>query len=565
MRPDQPKQPPFEPGAAFVTREEVLRRREEVVLARERSADAVAQLTKQANEKLVVATLRSQELAEEAQGFRLLVESVKDHAIFMLDPAGYVTTWNPGAERIKGYSSTEIVGKHYSIFYSTADVAAGRCQRELEIAERDGRFEEEGALVRKDGSQFWANVVITALRDETGKLIGFGKVTHDLTERVRMDQERLQLMRAEAAERSKDEFLAVMGHELRNPLAPMLTAVDLIKLRGARAYEKEIAILDRQLRHMIRLVDDLLDISRITRDKLQLSRKVLEISDVIQNAVDVASPLVQENQHRLLVDVPASGLLVHADPERMAQVFGNLLNNAAKYTEPGGEIRVFAGAHEHMVEVTVEDTGMGIAPELMPRLFDLFAQGAQGIERQLGGLGIGLAIARRLVNGQGGEITAESDGPGRGSRFTVRLPRVDGREVAPPTTRPPPHKHVWVRRRVLLVDDNEDVGETMSLLLGELGHETRFALDGPHALQIAQDFKPDIVFLDIGLPGMDGFEVARRMREIAACAKIPIIALSGYARESDQQRALKAGFSGHLPKPVDLEHIEQILERAESA
>ena len=546
MRPDKPKRPTLESGAALAKREEALRRREEVVALREQSADAVSQLLKQANEKLVVATLRSQELAEAAEGFRLLVESVKDHAIFMLDPEGYVSTWNPGAERIKGYSSGEVVGKHYSIFYPPADVAAGRCRRELQMAEREGRFEEEGALVRKDGSQFWANVVITALRDETGKLVGFGKVTHDLTERVRMDQERLQLMRAEAAERSKDEFLAVMGHELRNPLAPMLTAVNVLKLRGARTYEKEIAILERQLRHMVRLVDDLLDVSRVTRDTLQLSRKVLEIGDVIQNAVDVASALVQEKRHRLLVDVPASGMLVHADPERLAQVFGNLLNNAAKYTEPGGEIRVQAVAREDIVEVTVKDTGLGIAPELMPRLFDLFAQGAQGIERQLGGLGIGLAIARRLVNGHGGEISAESDGPGRGSRFTVRLPRVEGLQVERPTTRPPPHKQAWLRRRVLLVDDNQDVGETMSILLGELGHETCFAPDGPRALWIAPDFKPDIVFLDIGLPDMDGFEVARRLRKIPACAKIPIIALSGYARETDRRRALDAGFSGHL-------------------
>ncbi len=561
MGSDHPQQPQIEPEQGLTGGDESVRRRDELLPARDLAA--AIQLSKDANARLVVATLRSQEVAEEAQAFRLLVESVKDHAILMLDPDGNVTTWNPGAERIEGYSASEIVGKHFSVFYPPDDAAAGRCQRELRVAESEGRFEEEGRLVRKDGSRFWANIVITALHDDAGTLVGFAQVTHDLTERVRVDQERLQLLRAEAAERSKDEFLAVMGHELRNPLAPMLTALHLIKLRGARNCEKEIAVLDRQLRHMIRLVDDLLDVSRAMRDKLQLTPKVIEIGEVLANAVDVASSLIEEKRHRLLIDVPSSGLLVDVDPERMAQVFGNLLNNAAKYTDKGGTIRVRACAREDedRVEVIIEDTGIGIAPQLMPRLFDLFVQGSQGIERHLGGLGIGLAVARRLVGGHGGEISAESEGPGRGSRFTVRLPRGHGLNAERPMDSPPPsRKRSKVRRRVLLVDDNQDAVETMGFLLGELGHETRFALDGPEALQIVQEFKPDIVFLDIGLPGIDGFEVARRMREMPQCSEIPIIALSGYARDSDRQRALQAGFTGHLAKPVNLERIEGLVE-----
>src|SRR5258706_7747360 len=382
MRPNQPPQPGIESKRGLAAREQSLRRGEEQLLVREQEAKAASQLLKNANAKLVMTTLRSQELAEQAEGFRLLVDSVKDHAIFTLDLDGRVTTWNPGAERIKGYLASEIVGKHHSVFFPRSDVAAGRCQRELQVAAIDGRFEEEGWLVRKDGSQFWANVVTSALRDDAGRLVGFGKVTHDLTERVRMDEERLQLVRAEPARRSKDEFLRVMGHELRNPLAPMLTALHLIKLRGGRNCDKEVAVLDRQLQHMIRLVDDLLDVSRAMRDKLQMSPKVIEIGEVLANAVDVASALIEQKRHRLRLDVPVSGLFVEVDPERMAQVFGNLLSNAAKYTDKGGEIRVRAFMTDDRVQVTIEDTGMGIAPELMPRLFDLFAQGAQGIERQ---------------------------------------------------------------------------------------------------------------------------------------------------------------------------------------
>src|SRR5580704_9152343 len=244
---------------------------------------------------------------EESRRFRLLVESVRDYAIFILDPGGWVSTWNPGAERIKGYKASEIIGQHFSKFYPRADVESGKCERELEVATREGRFEEEGWRLRKDGTPLWANVTITALRNREGVLIGFAKVTRDLTERKAAEEERLRLAQSEEAERRNQEFLAIMGHEMRNPLSPMVTAVHLIQLRGGRNCDREIAVLGRQLAHMTRLVDDILDASRFLRDQVPLVRKVMEVGDVLANEVDVAASLLEEKRHRLEIKVPKGG------------------------------------------------------------------------------------------------------------------------------------------------------------------------------------------------------------------------------------------------------------------
>jgi PAS domain S-box-containing protein len=495
--------------------------------------------------------------------FRLLVEGVRDYAIFMLDPTGIVTTWNVGAERIKGYSADEIVGRRFSTFYLPDDVAVGKCERDLSEALTEGRLEDEGWRIRKDGSRFWASVVITAVRDSDGNAIGFANVTRDLTDRVRAENERVQLARIEEAAHRRDEFLGIMGHELRNPLAPLVTAAHMIRLRGGRANEKEMGLLDRQLRQMTRIVSDLLDASRLMQDKVELSLRDVEIGEIIADAVDMASPLIEARQHALEIAVPDHGLMVRADSGRMAQVFGNILNNAAKYTETGGTIAVRASRHEDEVAVIVEDDGQGIAPEGMGRIFDLFAQGDRRLERTGGGLGIGLAVAKRLVRAHQGAISAESEGIGRGSRFTVRLPRIPSppRVVSEPATAPV--KTLGTPRRVLIVDDNRDSVTVMQALLELCGHEVHVAFDGAGALEICKAFVPELVLLDIGLPEMDGYEVVRRIRAIAACAKIPIIAVSGYARAQDRARAIESGFTAHLPKPVDFGHLTDLLELAD--
>jgi PAS domain S-box-containing protein len=309
--------------------------------------------------------------------FRLLVESVRDYAIFMLDPQGVIVTWNSGAERIKGYAANEIIGKHFSVFYPADDVDAGKCEQKLALASQSGRVEDEGWRLRKDGSRFWANTVITALRDPAGRLIGFAKVARDLTERVSAENERLQLARIEEAARRKDEFLAIMGHELRNPLAPLVIVARMIRLRGGRATEKEMGVLDRQLSQMTKIVADLLDASRAMRDKVDLSLQAMEIGEVLANAIDLASPLLEERHHELDVEVPSRGLTVNVDPDRMAQVFGNVLNNAAKYTPSRGRIQLRAARFGQQIEVTVQDNGQGIPPQMLERIFDLFAQADQ--------------------------------------------------------------------------------------------------------------------------------------------------------------------------------------------
>jgi PAS domain S-box-containing protein len=528
-----------------------------------RSGDRIRELEAEIEErKRVEQALRDalrERGADSDSRFRLLVETVRDYAIFMLDPGGYVSTWNSGAERLKGYTREEIVGKHFSQFYPSEDVAAGKCDRELEDAIRYGRFEDEGWRIRKDGSRFWANVVITTLRDWNGMVVGFAKVTRDLTDRVRAEHERAQALAMQEAVRQRDDFLAIMGHELRNPLASVVTAVHLIRLRGGRASEKEMGVLERQSRQMTRLLDDLLDASRALRNKVSFIPKTIELGQVLANAIELAHPLVEQRSHDLIVDVPDRGLLVEVDPERMAQVFGNILNNAAKYTPEGGKIRLSATATERQVSVSVEDTGQGIARDMLGRVFDLFVQGEGGAERSGGGLGIGLAVAQKLVHAHQGEILVESNGPGRGSRFTVRLPAA--KKLSEPFSPDGPHSGPQMsRRRILLVDDNRDSVELMRTLLDCLGHQTHTAFDGPGAVQACREFRPEMVLLDIGLPGMTGYEVASQMRALPGCEQIPIIAISGYAREADRAQALQAGFSDHLAKPIEIERLEELVQ-----
>lgn len=520
-------------------------------------------LLRSANEKLVLAMLRAEAHAEEAKGLHLLLDSVEGYAIYLLDCAGNVATWNAGAERVLGHTKDEVVGRHIAIFHSAEERSSGKIDRALRAAERDGRIEDEGFCVRRDGSRFWANIVLTALRDRSGKLVGYGSVTRDLTERVRMDLEREERVRAEEAARRKDEFLAIMGHELRNPLAPMVSALHLLKQRSDSSSERELAVLDRQVHHMMRLVDDLLDVTRLLRDGLPLSKRVVEIAELVQSSVDVASPRIVAKGQRLEIDVPARGLLVDVDPARIVQVIGNLLTNAAKFTNEGGAIHVRSFIEGRHVRIDVEDTGIGIAPELVSRVFELFTQGVQGIERHLGGLGVGLAVAQRLVEMHGGQIEVNSEGHGLGSRFTLRLPKAENvpasAERVEPVLSPPSASP----KRVLVVDDNVDSNDMMAAVLEQLGHDVRTAVDGPNALECIVAFEPDVVFLDIGLPGMSGLEVARRTRQLPGCTAIPIVAVSGYAAEADRKEAFAAGFSDHIAKPILPGRIEAVVGSAE--
>jgi PAS domain S-box-containing protein len=369
---------------------------------------------------------------------------------------------------------------------------------------------------------------------------------------------------AESANRAKDEFLAMLGHELRNPLSPILTALQLMKLRGESGFERERTVIERQVSHLTRLVDDLLDVSRIARGKVELKTEIVEIAEVVAKAIEMASPLLEQRAHRLAVDVPRTGLRVDGDATRLRQVISNLLTNAAKYTPPDGDVTVRAARVEGDVVLSVRDTGIGIDPHVLPRIFDLFVQERQALDRSQGGLGIGLSIVRSLVERHGGSVSVRSEGPGQGSEFTIRLPLVaaiEGHAVRLSASGQMPVAAVAPASaaRVLIVDDNEDGAEMLAYVLATQGYPTRVAHDAPTALAVAAEFLPDVAFLDLGLPVMDGFELAVHLRELPGLADLQLIAVTGYGQESDRQRTLAAGFHHHLVKPVDLDAIAATL------
>lgn len=379
-------------------------------------------------------------------------------------------------------------------------------------------------------------------------------------ERARLYQDMTRARaEAEAANRAKDVFLAMLGHELRNPLAPILTALQLMRLRESNASLKERSIIERQVNHLVRLVDDLLDVSRITRGKIDLDKRPIEIADVIAKAIEMSSTVLEQQRHHLNIVVPTDGLQVDGDHARLAQVFCNLVSNAAKYTRPGGAVIVTAVRETNDIVVRVKDDGEGIDPQLLPHVFELFEQGERTIDRAQGGLGIGLTIVKTLVELHRGSVRAHSDGKGAGSEFEVRLPasKTSTSSSSPEPARRPRSIAAHRSLRVLLVDDNEDAVMLLSEALSALGYETRVAHDGPSGIAAAAEFAPAVAMLDIGLPVMDGYELAQRL--LAQSPGIHLVAMTGYGQEADQKRAREAGFDQHLVKPLDLERVAVIL------
>lgn len=355
--------------------------------------------------------------------------------------------------------------------------------------------------------------------------------------------------------------MAMLGHELRNPLSPIMTALHLMKLQGPEGSERARTVIERQVNHLIRLVDDLLDVSRIARGKVQLKKEVLEIAEVVARGIEMMSPLLEQRGHTLTVDVPRHGLLVSADPMRLGQVIANLLSNAAKYTAPAGRIGVRAENIDDQVVLSVSDTGIGIAPDVLPHVFDLFVQERQAIDRSQGGLGLGLTIVRNLIEGHGGSVSARSDGPGQGSEFVISLPCVTSAPVVANSqnvvTRPSAVAEGGAPApRVLVVDDNADAAEVLTLSLVLMGYDARAAHDAPTALRTAAEFLPNIAVVDIGLPVMDGYELASHLLDIPGLGGLRLLALTGYGQESDRQRSRAAGFHDHLVKPVDIDALE---------
>jgi signal transduction histidine kinase/CheY-like chemotaxis protein len=364
---------------------------------------------------------------------------------------------------------------------------------------------------------------------------------------------------AEAASRAKDEFLAMLGHELRNPLAPIVTGLDLLRMRAGASAEREVMVLQRQAQNMIRLVDDLLDISRITHGKIQLEKERFELAAIVSSAIETARPLIDSRGHTLTTKVPHRGLLVDADRSRLAQAIANLLTNAAKYTEPGGQIAVLAKRDGDAIEIVVRDNGIGIAPGMLPHIFSMFVQERQALDRSQGGLGLGLCIVRSIVDLHGGTVEAFSAGRGKGSQLTIRLPAArtrvgtDTDEITQPIVLQPPGG-----RRIIVVDDNQDAADLLSIALEQLGNTTRVAHDAEAALQVIDEFRPEVAVLDIGLPVVDGYELARLLRQRGK--RIRLIAVTGYGQESDKERAVNAGFDAHLVKPVHIDRLRTVIE-----
>lgn len=505
--------------------------------------------------------LSPQELGER---FALLVADVREYAIYLVSLDGQVRCWNPGAERLFGYALPEIIGQHFSRLFSPEDVRSGQPEHELKMAADSGHAESVRWQIRKDGTRLWCHATTTPLFDENKQVRSFARVMHDLTEGQAQDAQRKRADDLAEANRSKEDFMALLSHELRNPLSPILSALNVQRLvkTDDPILQQAGAIIERQVKQMVRLVDDLLDVSRITKGKLRLDKQRVELRGIINSAAETVRPLLDARKHEFSVSLPTEPIWVKADPARLEQVVVNLLNNAAKYTNSGGLVRLSVSAADGEATIKVRDNGLGMPPDMLPRVFDLFTQVDHTLSRSHGGLGVGLALVRTLVEMHEGRVQAYSAGLSHGSEFTVILPAL--------AKVPTPQKAVLQRtgpsgpsRRVLVVEDNVDAGDSLSLLLRLQGHEVLVARTGPSALEAASAFAPDVVLLDIGLPGMDGYQVAQRLREKPEFKKVLLCALTGWTpSDGDCDRPKQAGFDHHFVKPVNLKLLFEVLATA---
>ena len=496
-------------------------------------------------------------LRQSEEQLRLLIGAVDDCAIYMLSPTGAVLTWNSGAQRIKGYTAAEVIGRHFGMFFTEDDLAGNLPARELALARRTGRAQTEGWRVRKDGQTFWANVTIARLLGPDGSLRGYAKVTRDLSEQQRWAE-------LEKSSRRMEEFLAMLAHELRNPLAPLRNAVEIMALHDELPpYMATVRqLVDRQTQHLTRLVDDLLDVARITTGKISLLKGWLDVREVIRASVESARPQAAAKRQSIGLDLPDEPVGVVGDATRLAQAFQNLLNNATRYTPDGGDIRVVGQRQGAALRVDVTDNGIGLQPGASERIFHLFSQEQQVARpRADSGLGIGLSLARRIAELHGGSLTASSAGPGQGSTFSMLLPTAPGPDPIPATL---PDRVSVSGLRVLVIDDDRDSTDSMVELLALLGHDARGTYGGADGLAMTESFRPDVLLLDLSMPDLDGFDVVRQLRE-RFNNQVQVFAMTGYGRQADRQSTLMTGFDGHLTKPVRFEHLEAVLAAANRA
>jgi PAS domain S-box-containing protein len=507
-----------------------------------------------------------------------LVESAPD-VILNVDASGLIQVTNPAAERQFGYAAEQLVGAKADLLFETEGTWAritGSVNAtnppvhpiEVQVRLKSGavRYFEVSAARWHDGTREFVTAIFRDVHDrrqteialraserrarETAAALG------DANAALKASGKRLNEM-----DRRKDEFLATLAHELRNPLAPLRNGLQLLKLAkdDPALIERTRNMMELQLAQMVRLIDDLLDVSRINNDRLELNKEITSLDKIIRQAVETSQPLLDALQHNLSIDLPRHEVVLEADVVRLTQVFANLLNNAAKYTPRGGTISIEGRHQGHGVSVSIADNGIGIPKEMLPKVFDMFVQVDKSLERAQGGLGIGLSLVKRLVELHGGTVEGQSKGLGAGSKFVVRLPAALDSAAVGSSAREAPTPEQTNVRRILVADDNEDAAMSLALILSMLGHETRTARNGLEALDIVEQFQPDVVLLDIGMPKLNGYETARRLRAKPEGDELLLVALTGWGQESDRLRSTDAGFDSHLIKPVDVAKIQQLL------
>ena len=492
---------------------------------------------------------------EQAAALLSAIVDSSDDAIISKDLNGTITSWNQSAERLFGYSAEEAIGQSITML-----IPVDRRDEEAEILDRLKRGERvdhfDTIRIRKDGTSIHISLTISPVRDSGGRIVGASKIARDITSRKEMEAA------LKEADRRKDEFLATLAHELRNPLAPIRNAVQILKAKGPPDPELKWGrdVIDRQVQVMARLLEDLLDVSRISRNRLELRKERVELVTVVEAALETSRPVIEAGSHELTVTFPPEAIHLEADPVRLAQVLANLLNNAAKYTAEGGRIRLRAERQGSDVIVSVKDNGIGITAELLPRVFDIFAQSPRALVRSPGGLGIGLSLVKGLVELHGGSVEARSEGTGRGSEFVVRLPVAVAKPL--PAATPPEEdgepKPV-TKCRILIVDDNQDSADSLAMLLKITGYEVGTAYDGEQAVEAAGTLRPDVVLLDIGMPKLNGYEACWRIRQQPWGQGMFLIALTGWGQEEDRRRTEEAGFNQHMVKPVDPAALMKLL------
>jgi len=519
---------------------------------------------------LVMSDVTEERILEEAnlrqdQQMRWFLEQIKDYAIFTMDADCRATSWNQGVKEVLGFDEDEFIGRDIrKLIFTTEAQAEGIPETEFTLAALDQRASDDRWMMRKDGEHFWASGITTSIRDNHGHLIGYSKVMRDLTSRKRAQDELAEIAaRLSEMDRRKNEFLATLAHELRNPLAPIKNAVQLM---GMLKLDPELVelrqMMARQVEQLVRLIDDLLDVSRISRGKIALRKEVIELKTVIDAAVESSATFIAESGQQLTIRIDDNTpIFVNADPSRLTQVVSNLLNNSAKYSAAGCRIELSVSLEDHVAVICVSDNGIGIAADRLADIFQMFSQVDDSPERGSPGLGIGLTLVKTLVELHDGTVIAESEGVGKGSVFTIRLSATEapGPQHSPTSNE---HESKPVRRfRVLVVEDMRALREMMARLLSKLGHEVEFVENGTLALQKLSQRLPEVIFSDIAMPGITGYELAQHIRQRPDSSGIYLVALTGFGQSADREKALQAGFDEHMIKPVDIAALQALFEK----